>query len=82
MFALINPIRDRGKLAGAFGSFGWSGEAPGIILDVLKCLKLKIFEETGSFKFRPSGSKEEELRLFGRRFAEKFAEGCNQKERG
>ena len=76
LFALINPIRDRGKLAGAFGSFGWSGEAPGIILDVLKSLKLKIFEETATFKFRPSGPKEEELRLFGKRFAEKFAEIC------
>lgn len=76
LFALINPIRDRGKLAGAFGSYGWSGEAPGIILDAFKSLKLKTFEETGLFKFRPSGQKEEELINFGRRFAQKFAEGC------
>lgn len=76
MFALINPIRDRGKLAGAFGSYGWSGEAPGIILYAMKSLKLKIFEETAAFKFRPSGKKEEELLLFGKKFAEKFAEVC------
>jgi flavorubredoxin len=82
LFALINPIRDRGKLAGAFGSYGWSGEAPGIILEALKSLKLKIFEETAAFKFRPSGSKETDLKLFGKRFAEKFAEECKQKERG
>lgn len=76
LFALINPIRDRGKLAGAFGSYGWSGEAPGIILEALKSLRLKIFEETGAFKFRPSGQKEEELINFGRKFAQKFEESC------
>ena len=27
IFATINPIRDKGKLAAAFGSYGWSGEA-------------------------------------------------------
>ena len=79
LFALINPIRDRGKLAGAFGSYGWSGEAPEIINEVFKSLKLKIFEETLAFKFRPSGSKQEDLKLFGKKFAEKFAENCNQK---
>jgi len=81
LFALINPIRDRAKFAGAFGSYGWSGEAPGIILDVLKSLKLNIFEEVMAFKFRPSGSKEDDLKLFGRRFAEKFAENSNKKEK-
>jgi flavorubredoxin len=82
MFAVINPIRDKGKLAGAFGSYGWSGEAPGIITDVLKDLKLKVPDEVASFKFRPSGSKEETLKEFGRQFAVKFEEECAQKERG
>jgi len=82
MFALINPIRDKGKLAGAFGSYGWSGEASRIILEVLKNLKLKVFDEGSSFKFRPSGSKEEALKEFGRKFALKFEEECTQKERG
>ncbi len=81
LFALLNPLRDKGKLAGAFGSFGWSGEAPKIILEVMKNLKLKIFDEIASFKFMPSGSKEEVLKEFGRKFALKFAEECAQKER-
>ncbi|MFH0843769.1 MAG: FprA family A-type flavoprotein [Bacteroidota bacterium] len=82
MFALINPLRDKGKLAGSFGSYGWSGEAPKIILENLKNLKLKVFEESALFKFRPSGSKEETLRDYGRKFAAKFEEECAQKERG
>ncbi|OFY59806.1 MAG: MBL fold metallo-hydrolase [Bacteroidetes bacterium RBG_19FT_COMBO_42_10] len=82
MFALINPIRDKGKLAGAFGSYGWSGEASRIIIEVLKNLKLNVFDEGSSFKFRPSGSKEEALKEFGRKFALKFEEESAQKERG
>ena len=69
LFALINPLRDKGKLGGAFGSYGWSGEAPKIILENLRLLKLKIFEDTASFKFSPGAEKEEILKEFGRRFA-------------
>jgi len=82
LFAVINPLRDKGKLAGAFGSYGWSGEAPRIITEVLRNLKLKIFDEPASFKFSPEESKEDLLRDFARRFAARFEEECGQKERG
>ncbi len=82
LFAVINPIRDKGKLAGVFGSYGWSGEAPKIILDTLRNLKLKVVEETASFKFLPSGSKVDALREYGRTFALKFEQECAQKEGG
>jgi flavorubredoxin len=78
LFSLINPIRDRGKLGGGFGSYGWSGESPKIIIESFRLLKLKIFEESGAFKFAPEGSKEEFLKDLGRRFAVKFMEGCEQ----
>ena len=82
LFALINPIRDKGKLGGAFGSFGWSGESPKIILENLRLLKLKVFEETSLFKFSPAGDKEELLKEFGRKYAQQFMEECgNQKSR-
>jgi len=80
MFALINPLRDRGKIAGVFGSFGWSGEAGKIIIDNLRNLKLKVFEDPALFKFRPSGTKAEILKDFGKRFAQKFEEECEQKK--
>jgi NADH oxidase (H2O-forming) len=79
LFGLINPLRDRGKLAGAFGSYGWSGEAPRIISEILGNLKLKIFEEPASFKFLPSGGKGSDLKEYGKRFALKFEEECAQK---
>ena len=53
-FALINPIRDKGKLAAAFGSYGWSGEARKIIKTNLENLKLKVFEDDIFVKFTPN----------------------------
>jgi NADH oxidase (H2O-forming) len=69
LFSVINPLRDKSKIAGAFGSYGWSGEAPGIIIDNLRNLKLKIFEESAASKFFPGEEKATLLRDFGKRFA-------------
>jgi flavorubredoxin len=80
LFALINPLRDKGKFAGSFGSFGWSGEGPKIILESFKNLKLKVFESDAAFKFHPGGTKEELLREYGRKFALRFEEECAGKK--
>lgn len=73
MFAVINPIRDRGKLAAAFGSYGWSGEAVSIIENHLKSLKFKLFREGVSAKFIPYESKGDLFVNFGRDFADELA---------
>lgn len=78
LFSLINPIRDRGKLGGSFGSYGWSGESPRIILENLRVLKFKIFEEPAAFKFSPGGCKDDLLKNYGRKFAQKFMEECDK----
>ena len=72
MAAMISPLRDKGKLAGSFGSYGWSGEAPKIINELLKLLKLKIFEEPAAFKFVPESDKEKALKEYGNRFAQQL----------
>jgi flavorubredoxin len=77
LFALINPLRDKGKLGAAFGSYGWSGEAQQIILDNMKNLKLNILEETALFKFSPDGAKDEPLKEFGRLYARRFLKQCH-----
>ena len=76
LFSSINPIRDKGKLAGAFGSYGWSGEAPKIILETFRNLKLRVFEDTASFKFSPGDAKRDILIEFGKRFAQRLLENC------
>lgn len=67
--AMISPITDRGKVAAAFGSYGWSGEAVGIVADRLKGLKLKTLDGV-RIKFIPSDEQFEELRAFARRIVE------------
>jgi flavorubredoxin len=77
LFAAINPIRDRGKLAAAFGSYGWSGEGVKIIETSLANLKLKVFEQNMMIKFKPHEPEFEQCRLFGKAFAERMIEMYN-----
>lgn len=74
MFALINPLRDRGKKAAAFGSYGWSGEAVKIIENHLKALKLNVVMEGISSKFSPGDKKHQHLVDFGKSFARHLVE--------
>jgi NADH oxidase (H2O-forming) len=69
LFSLINPLRDKGKKAAAFGSYGWSGEAVQLIEEYLKHLKLNVVTEGVSSRFAPGEGKIETLREFGRKFA-------------
>ena len=72
LFALINPIRDRFKLAAAFGSYGWSGEGVAIIEAVMRTLKLKVFNDSAAVKFRPDTDQKNELLGFGKCFGDKL----------
>ncbi len=53
MFALMTPLRDKGKVAGAFGSYGWSGEARKNIKTNLENLKLNFVGDGVFCKFTP-----------------------------
>lgn len=72
LFSVVNPIRDRGKLAAAFGSYGWSGEATGIIESNLRNLKFKVIQEAISSKFFPHEQKAQDFINFGKCFAEQM----------
>ena len=77
LFALVNPIRDRGKLAAAFGSFGWSGESPKIIDSILRNLKFKVSQEPLAIKFRPNEEIKNKCIEYGIEFGKLLIEnGC------
>jgi NADH oxidase (H2O-forming) len=80
MFSLINPIRDKGKPAAAFGSFGWSGEAVMLIEEHLKNLKLNIFTEGLADKFFPYNGKGDKFIEFGKTFGKKVLEATETTE--
>jgi NADH oxidase (H2O-forming) len=70
LFALINPLRDKGKLAGAFGSYGWSGENKQMIESNLRNLKLNFFEEGVFVKFTPDEEDQQRCLNYGKAFGE------------
>lgn len=73
LFAIISPVRNRGKLAGAFGSYGWSGEAVKIVQDNLRNLKLKIFDDQGlKVNFVPYGKSDSKAIEYGLEFGKQL----------
>lgn len=66
-FAKINV---RGKLAGSFGSFGWSGEAVRMLEDRMRGLKMRVPLDGMRVKLIPSTDEQESCRKFGREIGE------------
>jgi len=75
VFALINPIRDRNKLAAAFGSYGWSGEGAKIMVSAMNSLKLNVVDEGLMIKFTPHSEVKDKCIEYGHRFGMKLLEG-------
>jgi NADH oxidase (H2O-forming) len=75
VFALINPIRDRNKLAAAFGSYGWSGEGAKIMTSAMSNLKLKVFDEGLMIRFTPHPGVQERCIDYGRKFGKQMLLG-------
>ena len=78
LFSVVTPIRDKGKAAAAFGSYGWSGEAVKMIEDHLKNLKFNVITEGLSAKFYPGKDKAGQFVDFGVEFGELLLNQSNQ----
>lgn len=50
----VDAINSRGKVAGCFGSYGWSGEAVDMIKSRLSSLGFKVHAESVKAKFNPT----------------------------
>jgi flavorubredoxin len=74
VFAVINPIRDKGKPAAAFGSYGWSGEGNRIINANLAALKLKVVDEGLLVKFTPHKEAIDKAFEYGKSYGLRFLE--------
>jgi flavorubredoxin len=72
LFALMTPLRDRGKPAAAFGAYGWSGEAKHNLVANINNLKLKCHSESMFVKFIPSKEEEKKIVNFGEHFAKEL----------
>ncbi|MCT4564716.1 MAG: FprA family A-type flavoprotein [Maledivibacter sp.] len=69
VLSVIDPMANMGKIAGVFGSYGWSGEGIKMAHTLLKQMSFKVPFEALSKKFFPSDETLEECLQFGKEFA-------------
>ncbi|MCB2293405.1 FAD-dependent oxidoreductase [Clostridium algoriphilum] len=69
----LNPIVHGGKVASAFGSYGWSGEGVPNVVDRLKQINLDLYPSMMT-NFKPSEKDLNFAYKFGESFAAKIAE--------
>jgi len=63
----------KGKIGAAFGSYGWSGEAPRLVLEILKNkFEMEIVEPPLLIKYTPDHDGLEKCKEFGRKVAERL----------
>lgn len=70
LLSSLAVVNLKGKLGGAFGSYGWSGEAVQMIEDRMRGLKMRIPHEGLRIKLIPTEEELEQCRAFGRLIAE------------
>ncbi|MDI3502643.1 MAG: hypothetical protein PWR13_602 [Archaeoglobi archaeon] len=59
-----------GKPGASFGSFGWSGEAPWLVRNAMKALRMRVMEDSLRIKREPKEEDIEECRKFAENFVE------------
>ncbi len=62
----------KGKIGAAFGSYGWSGEAPGLIADKMREIGMKVIDPVLRIQYAPSEKDLEECKRLGKDLANKM----------
>jgi len=75
LFAELVALNVSNRKAGAFGSFGWSGEGIKMSEDILKTMRMKLPLESFKVQMTPSKKDLEDAYEWGREFALKILEG-------
>lgn len=73
----MRGLKPTNKLGAAFGSFGWSGEAVGLINTALEEMKIDVIEDGLRLKYVPDDRKLEECKEMGRRIGKRVIESFN-----
>jgi flavorubredoxin len=69
--AAVKNINLKDKIGAAFGSYGWSGEAPRLVLEIMKNkFQMRTIEPSLIVKYEPDQKSLEKCREYGRKIAE------------
>lgn len=69
LLEVVKGLRFKGKKAGVFGSYGWSGESPKILAETLAASGFELVEGGPKTLWQPDDQALEAARDFGRLFA-------------
>ena len=72
LLSSLTLVKIKGKIGAAFGSYGWSGEAVGLIEDRLRGLKLRVPRPGVKVKLIPTDEELADCHLLGRDLAEQL----------
>jgi len=70
----LKGLKPRNLLGAAFGSYGWSGEAPGQIQEILAGMQVQTVEEPIKSKYVPDGELLQRCSVLGATIAQKLQE--------
>lgn len=67
----LSKLNARGKVGAAFGSYGWSGEAPVMIAEKMRALGMKVIDPVLRIQYAPAEKDLEECKRLGKDLANK-----------
>ena len=69
----VKGINLKGKIGASFGSYGWSGEAPKLVLEIMKNkFEMQVTEPPLLIKYTPDQTGLENCKEFGKKIAERL----------
>lgn len=76
----MRGLKPANKFGATFGSFGWSGEAVGLMNAALEDMKIEVIEEGIKVKYVPNQEQLEECRNLGRRVGQRVLDSLAEGE--
>jgi len=68
----LSKINVKGKIGAAFGSYGWSGEAPVMIAEKMRELGIKVIDPVLRIQYQPTDKDLDECKQLGKDIAKKL----------
>jgi flavorubredoxin len=75
----MRGLKPANKFGASFGSYGWSGEAVGLMNTALEDMKIELIEEGLRLKYVPDAKKLEECVEMGKRIGKRVVESVTAK---
>lgn len=71
--AAVKNVTLKGKIGASFGSYGWSGEAPKLVCEIMKNkFEMLVTEPPLLIKYTPDQTQLENCKEFGKKIAERL----------